>query len=165
MKTLTVAAVAIAASVSAFAAHAQRAAPPPGMAEVSTPGAQQQMRDRMVTLDNNRIANDLSNMAVTDRRGRKLNPGQVLNAAKTAASANGLSCKVTEAALRGVTNDNNDLWEVACDTGPGYVITSPGKTQPIDCSVVAAQIAQMKADGLTPPPGSACALKGNQPKP
>mgnify|MGYP003408599509 CR=1 FL=1 len=123
--------------------------------------------DRASNYDTDRMSSELSGAyaQVLDRRGRKLNSGQVMNGAKSAASASGLSCKVTEAKLRGVTNDNNDLWEVACETGPGYVITSPGKSAPVDCSVVATQIAQMKADGLTPPPGSACSLKGNQPKP
>ncbi len=161
MKILGVLAIATIIAASASAAYAQ----PTGGGQIATPGALQQQMDRMAIMDRDRVADDLSNMAVMDRRGRKLNPGQVLNAAKSAASASGLSCKVTEAMLHGVTHENNDLWEVACEAGPGYIITSPGKTQPIDCSVIAAQAAQMKADGLTPPPGSTCSLKGNQPKP
>lgn len=166
MKILRFIVVAATIFGTASVAHAQtRRGDSTGFSSPSGVGLQH--GDVRANVDRDRIANELSgNFEVRDRRGRLLNPGQILNGAKSAASASGLSaCKVTEASLRGVTDDNNDLWEVACETGPGYVITSPGKSAPVDCSVVATQIAQMKADGLTPPPGSACGLKGNQPKP
>lgn len=166
LKFIALAAVALTAPMSV--AHAQFNQKAGGGPMTSPAGAGQNMGDRASNYDTDRMRNELSGAyaQVLDRRGRKLNPGQVLNGAKSAASASGLSaCKVTEASLRGVTNDNNDLWEVACETGPGYIITSPSKSAPVDCSMVNAQIAQMKADGLTPPPGSSCDLKGNQPKP
>lgn len=128
----------------------------------SPAGVAQQFNDRMAMADRNRTANDLTSQMPVDRRGRKLSTGQVMNGAKSAAQAAGVPCDVAEAALRGVTQDNNDLWEVACKTGPGYMITSPGKTQPFDCTVLATQAEQAKADGVEVPAIAICLLKGNQ---
>ncbi len=132
-------------------------------AQAQTPGSRQQDRDRMALIDSDRVNNELSDgIQPRDRRGRLLNPGQILAAAKSAAAAANLPCQVTEAALLGVTGNNDDLFEVACQTGPGYLITAPGLTQPFDCLVLADQAERMKADGLQPPPRSTCKLKGNQ---
>jgi hypothetical protein len=132
------------------------------VSNAQTPGAMQQQRDRMATMDRDRVGNDLSSMMPTDRRGRKLNPSQVLTAAKAGAKTAGISCEVVEGALLGVTNDRNDLFEVACKNGPGYIFTSPGKTEPLNCLILAAQAERMKADGNEPPPNATCGLKGNQ---
>lgn len=159
LRLIALAAVALVAPIGAAHAQFNQKA---GGGPMNTPGGvNQQQADRLSNLDTQRLSADLSTMAMTDRRGRKLNPGQVMNGAKAAASASGLSCKVTEATLRGITHDNNDLWEVACETGPGYLITSPGKTEPLDCVVLSGQAAQAKANGIEAPPSGACILKGN----
>jgi len=109
----------------------------------------QQQRDRMATMDRDRVANDLTgaNSQVLDRRGRKLSSGQVLSAAKTAAAASGLPCQVTEAALLGVTTERNDLFEIACQSGPRYLVISPGKSDPVDCLPLADEAERAKAAG------------------
>lgn len=161
LRLIAVAAVTLTAPLSV--AHAQFNQKAGGGAMPMTPGAGQNVGDRASNYDTNRMESELSGAyaQILDRRGRKLNSGQVMNAAKAAATANGLSCNVTEAALRGVTPDNNDLWEVACQTGPGYMITSPGKTQPYDCMVLASNAAQAKAEGVELPAVATCALKTN----
>ena len=163
MKLLALAAVATATLLSIVpAADAQRTRG--DTTGFSTPaGVGRQAGDIRTNVDRDRLANELSgNFEVRDRRDRLLNPGQVMNAAKAAVTTNGLSCNVTEAALRGVTQDNNDLWEVACQSGPGYMITSPGKSAPFDCTVLASQAAQAKADGVEVPAIAQCILKANQ---
>ncbi|RYG33439.1 MAG: hypothetical protein EON93_09625 [Burkholderiales bacterium] len=162
LKFIALAAVALTAPMGA--AHAQFNQPAGGGAMPMTSGASQNMGDRASNYDTNRMESELSGAyaQVLDRRGRKLNNGQVMNAAKAAATASGLSCNVTEAALRGVTPDNNDLWEVACQSGPGYMITSPNKSTPFDCTVLAAQAEQAKADGVALPATATCSLKGNK---
>lgn len=160
MKCLGLIALAAAALLAPLSiAHAQE-----DLAPFTFPsGMGRQQMDQRANMDRDRISNELQgNFQTRDRRGRMLNPGQIMNAAKSAAQASGLSCQVTEAALRGVTPDNNDLWEVACQTGPGYMITSPGKSQPFDCMVLAGQAEQAKADGVELPPTATCVLKGNK---
>lgn len=126
-------------------------------------GIAAQMGDLHTNMDRDRIANELSgNFAVRDRRGRLLNPGQIMAGAKSAAQGAGLSCQVKEAGLIGVTEDNNDLFEVACQTGTGYIVSGPKPTQLFDCMTLATQAEQMKADGHTPPANATCRLKGNQ---
>lgn len=159
--------IALAAAVLAVpvgAAHAQFNQKAGGGSMPMTAGAGQNMGDRASNFDTDRMESELTGAyaQVLDRRGRKLNPGQVMNAAKAAVTANGLSCDVSEAALRGVTPDNNDLWEVACKTGAGYMITSPGKSTPYDCAALAANAEQAKAAGVELPPNSTCGLKANQ---
>jgi len=158
-----IAVAAVLVTAPAGAAHAQFNQKAGGGPMPMTAGAGQNMGDRASNFDTNRMESELTGAyaQVLDRRGRKLNSGQVMNAAKAAATASGLSCNVTEAALRGVTPDKNDLWEVACQSGPGYMITSPGKSTPYDCMALATNAAQAKADGVELPPNSTCGLKGN----
>lgn len=163
LRLMALAALAMTAPLGA--AHAQFNQKAGGGSMPMTSGASQNMSDRASNFDADRMAAELSGAyaQVLDRRGRKLNKGQVMNAAKEAAKLNGLgSCQVTEAALRGVTNENNDLWEIACQTGPGYMITSPAKSNPFDCTVLAAQAELAKADGVILPATATCALKANQ---
>lgn len=162
LKYIALAALALTAPMGA--AHAQFNQKAGGGPMPMTSGAGQNMGDRASNYDANRMESELSGLyaSVLDRRGRKLNNGQVMNGAKAAATAAGLSCNVTEAALRGVTPENNDLWEVACQSGPGYMITSPGKSTPYDCTVLAAQAEQAKADGVALPATATCTLKGNK---
>lgn len=165
MKLLRLCAIAAALTVApSGVAHAQFNQKAGGYPMPMTSGASQNGGDRASNFDTDRMESELTGAyaQVLDRRGRKLNSGQIMNAAKAAAAANGLSCTVTEAALRGVTNENNDLWEVACQSGPGYMITSPSKSTPYDCTVLAAQAVQAKADGVTLPATATCALKANQ---
>lgn len=134
------------------------------VAHAQTPRAMQQQRDRMATMDRDRVANDLTgaNSQVLDRRGCKLSSGQVLSAAKTAAAASSLPCQVTEAALLGVTTERNDLFEIACQSGPRYLVISPGKSDPVDCLLLADEAERAKAAGQQVQPNATCALKGNK---
>ncbi len=134
------------------------------VAHAQTPRAMQQQRDRMATMDRDRVANDLigANSQVLDRRGCKLSSGQVLSAAKTAAAASSLPCQVTEAALLGVTTERNDLFEIACQSGPRYLVISPGKSDPVDCLLLADEAERAKAAGQQVQPNATCALKGDK---
>lgn len=132
-----------------------------------TPGAIQQARDRASHMDTDRVAAELSGSGaiVRDLRGRQLSAGQVMNGAKAAVTTNSLDCQVTEAALRGVTNDKNDIWEVACQSGAGYMLTSPRKEEIYDCAVLGEQAKESEAQGQKVPVSAICILKANRPKP
>lgn len=159
IKCCAMAVVAVVASASV--AHAQpKNLPPPNPA---TQGAIQGDRDRAARMDDERVSRDLSELpAPRDHRGRLLNPGQVINNARDVVKKAGLPCQVTQAALLGVTRDKEDLYEVACQTGPGYILASGGETPTYDCLVLGEQAERMTAEGQKPPPTSTCRLKANQ---
>lgn len=98
----------------------------------------------------------------TDRRGRHPSPEQVAESAQAAALAAGLSCEVSESALLGTTNDNNELYEVACEGGAGYILTTATPPQTFDCLMLAAQAEQMRSRGGEVAANSVCALPVNQ---
>lgn len=136
------------------------------MGQSGTAGSAQQQMDRASGMDRDRMAGELSGAyEVRDRRGRTLSAGQVTQGAKAAVTTNGLTCDVIESALRGVTNSRNDLWEVACAGGTGFMIASPKKEEIYDCSALAAQAKQAEAAGQQVPAIAVCVLKANQPKP
>jgi len=73
-------------------------------------------------------------------------PEQNIAAAQAAATAVGLSCQVTEATLLGAAADaKGNLYEAACATGPGYLITASTPPQAIDCVLLASQLAKTAA--------------------
>jgi len=87
---------------------------------------------------------------------------QVKASAQGVATAAGLPCQVTEATLLGKTDDNNDLYEVACDGGVGYLLQSSTPPQSFDCLLLANQADRVRAQGGEVAAGSTCALPANQ---
>jgi len=126
--------------------------------------AEQQARDRASTNDRARVERDLAtnNQRRSDRRGRQPSPEQIAQAAQAVATAAGLSCRVKESALLGATTDNHDMYEVACDGGAGYILTSATPPQTFDCLVLSAQADQVRAAGGEVAANSVCNLPGNQ---
>lgn len=128
-----------------------------------TPAAQQQMRDRQNLLDRDRIQRDLvARDGPRDRRGRRLTPSQITEAAQAAATAAGLTCEVKDALLLGSTDSNEDLYEVACEGGAGFILTSASPPQTFDCLALMAQAERALSEGRETGPHSVCALPGNQ---
>ncbi|RZJ05123.1 MAG: hypothetical protein EON89_04960 [Brevundimonas sp.] len=124
----------------------------------------QQTRDRLSSLDRERMESELQPGARqrTDRRGRQPTPDQIAQSAQAAATEAGLSCRVKESALLGATNDNHDLYEVACEGGAGYILTSATPPQTFDCLVLSAQADRLRAEGGEVAANSVCTLPGNQ---
>lgn len=133
-------------------------------AEAQTPGAIQQQADHRAIMESDRMERELTpgSFQARDRRGRQLTPPQVAEAAGAAVTAAGLTCEVTESALLGTTHDNNDLFEVACERGTGYILTSATPPQTFECVVLAAQADEIRAQGGELAPNSVCRLPGNQ---
>lgn len=160
---LAAAAAALIVSVTAVdQAHAQSRATQ--FEEHRTPGARQQMDDRAANFDRDRVEEELTPGArrPRDRRGRALAPEEVTERAQAAATAGNLSCQVTESSLLGQTAENDDLFEVACSSGAGYILTSATPPLTFDCLVLAAQADRVRAEGGEIAPNSVCALPGNQ---
>ncbi|RZJ16768.1 MAG: hypothetical protein EON91_11845 [Brevundimonas sp.] len=96
------------------------------------------------------------------RQNRAPSPEQVKASAQAVVTSAGLSCRVTEATLLGKTDDDNDLYEVACDGGVGYLLQSSTPPQTFDCLILANQAERARAQGGEVPAGSTCALPANQ---
>lgn len=129
-----------------------------------SPGAQQQGQDRRATRDQDQLNEDLSPGArrPRDRRGRALTDLEVSQAAQAAATAGGLPCQVTESRLLGQTTENDDLFEVACAGGVGYILTSATPPLTFDCVLLAAQADRLRSQGGEVTANSTCTLPGNQ---
>jgi len=134
------------------------------MGDPRTPGSAQQMMDRRSLTEQQRLQNELSpaERRARDRRGRQPSPEEVTRAAQAAATTAGLSCQVSESSLLGTTNDNDNLYEVACAGGAGYILTTATPPQTFDCLVLAAQADRVRAEGGEVAANSVCALPGNQ---
>lgn len=165
MTLLKFAAAAAALIVSITAAdHAQAQSRATQLEELRTRGAIQQTNDRARLRDQERVDEEISPGArrPRDRRGRALSPEEVTQRAQAAATAGGLACQVTESSLLGQTAENDDLFEVACAGGVGYILTSATPPLTFDCVLLSAQADRIRAEGGEVAANSTCVLPGNQ---
>lgn len=125
-----------------------------------TAGSQLQGRDRQQQLETMATQDRIAARQRGSRRGPT--PEQVKANAQGVATAAGLACRVTEATLLGKTDDDSDMYEVACDGGVGYLLQSSTPPQTFDCLVLANQADRIRAQGGAVPAGSTCALPANQ---
>lgn len=133
------------------------------MAQSSEPtiisrGAQEQLHDRQRQLE--RLAD--RDRIEQQRRSRQPTPEFIQRSAQAAATAAGLSCQVSESSLLGKTDDDSDLYEVACAGGSGYIVQNSTPPQSFDCLLLAAQADKVRAEGGEVAAGTTCALPGNQ---
>jgi len=164
LRLVAIAAAALAVSALVVdPAYAQRRNGRTDMGDPRTVGSQRQSSDRQSVLNRQAAMSALEGeRRPTDRRGRHPSPEQVAESAQAAAVAAGLSCQVSESALLGTTNDNNELYEVACAGGAGYILTTATPPQTFDCLMLAAQAEQMRVQGGEVAANSVCALPVNQ---
>lgn len=163
IKLVAIAAATLIVSVLAVdPASAQRRGGRTEMGNLQTPGAQRQATDREAIQNRDHLLDTLGERRPTDRRGRHPSPEQVAERAQAAAVTAGLSCQVNESALLGTTNDNDELYEVACAGGAGYILTTATPPQTFDCLMLAAQAEQTRAQGGEVAANSVCALPVNQ---
>lgn len=99
-----------------------------------------------------------------DRRRRPPapNPEQIRQQAQAAATAAGLSCQATEAAALGVTPDTGAaMFEVACATGPGYIVVNSTPPQTYDCVELLGAAEQARLADPNATAGQQCTLPVN----
>lgn len=140
-------------------------------AVASTPqdaSAQQRDAERLRARDTQQAQSqqrqELRDRAANGRGRRERQPSveEVAASAQAAAAAANLSCQVSEAALLGKTAEKDDLYEVACQGGGGYLLQSSSPPQAFDCLLLAASAEQAKARGEEVAEGSVCSLPANQ---
>ena len=100
------------------------------------------------------------------RMGRNRNraqqtPEQILEAAREQAALASTGCVVTEAKLLGQTAERTSIYEIACSTGPGYIIES--KTPPVatDCVILATSAEKIRAADPSAEVGPQCTFERN----
>lgn len=97
---------------------------------------------------------------VPDRRTPSA--AETLTGARGAVAAAGVACEVSEARWLG-RNASNDttLYEVACQTGPGFLINDGEPPQVLNCLAGAASAAMLRAEDPDAQVGAQCELAAN----
>ena len=88
-------------------------------------------------------------------------PEENLAAAQQIIGSAGVPCQGTEATLLGMTAEQYPSYEIACATGPGYIVVGSTPPQAVDCVLLAGQA---ETDRLRDPAalaGTQCAIPQN----
>lgn len=103
--------------------------------------------------------------ARTNRRDRRAgpqqSPEQIMAAAQEQANIASTGCQVTQANLLGQTAEGQNLFEVACATGPGYLIASTTPPLVSDCVLLAAAADATRSRDPEADVGPQCAIPSN----
>jgi len=82
--------------------------------------------------------------------------------AQTAIAASGVRCDVVEAANPGVTPEQESIYEVACATGPGYIVVASRSPRSFSCLEIEGRAAETRALYVEADVGQLCLLPANQ---
>ncbi len=100
------------------------------------------------------------------RRGRQRtgpSPEEIMAEASAVAAVAVPTCQVTESSLLGQREDETKLYEVACATGPGYILVAvEGAPTAADCVLQSSLAWQLRQENPEADVGLQCALPGNQ---
>lgn len=139
----------------------------PAPADAQTPGAQQQQRDTATMQEADRLQNQVARNVSTgrQRRGRPAatpTPEQNRAGAEALLTATNTTCQIGETVLRGQIGQGENVYEVTCATGPGYVLI--GTTPPIsaDCVLLAGQADITRARDPAADVGTQCEIASNK---
>nr|WP_313417208.1 hypothetical protein [Brevundimonas diminuta] len=86
---------------------------------------------------------------------------EVQAAAQGVLTATNTNCQITESKLLGQSANKESLYEVACATGPGYLLLTSTPPQATDCMVLASSAEQARARDPNADVGSQCSLPAN----
>lgn len=157
LKSLAVAVAAMTVTIAPVAVAQQSGSGAPAASENPRTMGQ----DPAVTARNQRQLDESRDRG--NRRNRRgPSPEQVVATAQALATSANLSCQVSEATLLGKTDAKDDLYEIACTGGTGYLLQSSNPPVSYDCLLLAATADQLKARGEEVPEGSVCNLPANQ---
>ena len=76
-------------------------------------------------------------------------------------TALGNSCQMTEAKLLGQAPDKSSMYEIACATGPGYIVLGSTPPSATDCLVLATSAENARAKDPAAEVGTVCSLPAN----
>ncbi|MNH48726.1 hypothetical protein D3C73_02770 [compost metagenome] len=95
------------------------------------------------------------------RAARAPSEAQVRAAVQGHLTALGNTCQMTEAKLLGETPDKSSLYEIACATGPGYIVLGSTPPSATDCLVLATSAENARAKDPAAEVGTVCTLPVN----
>ncbi len=86
---------------------------------------------------------------------------EIQAAAQGVLTATNTNCQITESVLLGQSANKESLYEVACASGPGYLLLTSTPPQATDCMVLAYSAEQARARDPEADVGSQCSLPAN----
>lgn len=89
-------------------------------------------------------------------------PEEIKAAAQVQLTAAGLTCALTDATQPGVNAEQQPLYEVACDSGPGYILIASTPPQSFSCLELAGTAATARMRDPAADVGQQCVLPANQ---
>jgi hypothetical protein len=100
------------------------------------------------------------------RRGGRANAAPTAEQAKAAAeallTATGTTCQIGETVLRGQVARNQNVYEVSCATGPGYILIGTTPPTAADCVLLAGQAEIDRARDPSADAGTQCQIEANK---
>lgn len=114
------------------------------------------------TRDNATRGSGAARMGRSRDHAPQMTPEQLTAAAQEQATLAQTGCQVSEAKLLGTTAEKTSIYEVACATGPGYLIET--KTPPVatDCVLLAHTATAARAANPEANVGPQCTIPANQ---
>jgi hypothetical protein len=131
-------------------ATAQTAPPPPGEDANSSQSSAPARREHG------------TRMSGRNRQPAAPSPQKVAADAQVQATAAGLTCQVTEAINPGVVAGQVKVYEVACASGPGYILMASTPPQSFDCLELAGTAYTARLRDPAADVGQQCVLPANQ---
>ena len=134
---------------------------------VAAPAAVAQSSDddarTITTQSTGRVSSRDRDRSEERRQQRETPPSaeQILAAAQEQATLANIGCQVTEAKLLGTTAEKTSVYEVACATGPGYMIESKTPPSATDCVVLAHSAERVRAADPAADVGPQCTIVAN----
>ena len=89
-------------------------------------------------------------------------PEQNKAAAEALLTATGTTCQATETNLRGQVGEGQAVYEVACATGPGYILIGSTPPQAVDCVLLSGQADIVRARDPEADVGLQCLIEANK---
>lgn len=93
--------------------------------------------------------------------GPPRSPAAIEADARGLVAATGLACQTTATAQLGETRRRQEIYEVDCAMGPGFILVEGSPPQAYDCLQLSAEAARRRAEDPGADVGSQCALPGN----
>lgn len=89
-------------------------------------------------------------------------PAKIKTDAQAALTAAGNGCQVSEATLLGQTAEAAQMFEVACASGPGFIVVASTPANIVDCTLLASQAQTARERDPNADVGRQCVMPANQ---
>ncbi|CAN5140189.1 hypothetical protein BH10PSE1_BH10PSE1_33330 [soil metagenome] len=163
IRLLSTAAAAVFA-LSLASAPAPASARNSGIRSDQTAGAGTQSQDRGAMREADRLQNQTGRNVSGPRRGRDRAPTAEQNRAGAEAllTSTNTTCAMGEIVLRGQVGQGENVYEVTCATGPGFILIGTTPPMAADCVLLAGQAELALARDPAADVGTQCTIESNK---